>query len=361
MAQTYQDAVLSGLAVPTLKGAFAQCRREGSIVLDGNWFQDRVAVLVPDHRDVMLYLVDSVEDAERPELASSKSVFNMKELLWVNSPSLNTKAVDPNSGEPFGFDLIFRTTTLTLTEGIAFDNAELANSTHQLQQVLLRWKPLVRSANLLKINRFGAQQKRWFMLENNVDLSWYKNRFAVHSRNAVRIDTLLKVAVPSSNAKARKYPLSADLIFSEFKKDKTYHLAASGEPGSVDLLQHIIGHWTIEDLHMSPPSPEQGTDMVCFIDLHIKTVNSKLATSPEDFGFQCKVFGREPNAPQEFFGQAEPHVRVIDFLSPLEGLKGPAEQAGMWMHDAVVTVDGAFPFFPCVYFTFPEVLVAQAH
>jgi hypothetical protein len=177
IAQTYQDAVLSGLAVPTLRGAFAVCRKEGSIVLNGNWFVDKIAVLLPRKRDVRLCIVDhrdAVTDIDDTAvLEKAGAVFSMRELLWVNSPSLNARAVDAETGAPVGFDLIFRTQTLTLTESVVFDDAELANSTHQLQQVLLSWKPLVRSANLLKINRFGAEQKRWFMLENNVDLSWW--------------------------------------------------------------------------------------------------------------------------------------------------------------------------------------------
>jgi len=339
-AQTYQDAVLSGLAAPVLKGAFAQCRREGSIVLSGNWFTDKVAVLVPHHREVHLYLVDDEDDANHLEMCRDKETFNMRELLWVNSPSRNTKAVDTETGEPFGFDLIFRTTTLTLVETGFIDSAQLANSTKQLQQVLLNWKPRVRSGNLVKINRYGAQQTRWFMLENNVDLSWYKNRFEIHSRNAVRIDTLLKVAVPSSNAKARKYPLSADLVFRNFKKDKVYHLAAGGDPDSVDLLQHIISHWTIEDLEIEPPSDERGSKFVCVIDLYLKTVNSKLASCPEDFGFHCQQFGPVKDAPAEWVGQSESHVRLVDFLSPYEGRPGPAASAGMWIQDALLTIDG---------------------
>ena len=139
------------------------------------------------------------------EAAPANCIYNMKELLWVNRPSLNNRAVDPQTGEQFGFDLIFRTTTLTLVASTLTEDKRLKRMTHELQQVLLNWRPLVKSANLLKINRFGAVQTRWFMLENNVDLSWYKNRFAVNSRNAVKIDTLMKVESPSKSPKAKKY------------------------------------------------------------------------------------------------------------------------------------------------------------
>ncbi len=135
--------------------------------------------------------------------------------------------------------------------------------------------------------------------------------------------------------------MSADLVFSEFKKDKTYHLAAlSGEAGSVELLQSLIAHWTLEDLQIAPGRPNEN-QIVCQVDLHVKTVNSKLAQSPEDFGLQCLLFPPEPRAPPEWIGQGEPHVRVVDFLSPVDGHLGPAEHAGMWMHDAIMTVDGA--------------------
>ena len=60
---------------------------------------------------------------------------NLTELLWTNSPSTNPKALNPASGEPFGFDLVFRTMELTLVESIVFDDRELAASTQQLQQV----------------------------------------------------------------------------------------------------------------------------------------------------------------------------------------------------------------------------------
>ena len=91
--------------------------------------------------------------------------------------------------------------------------------------------------------------------------------------------------------------MSADLIFSDFKKEKIYHLAAT-DKDSVDLLQNIIRHWTIEDLTLTEPDPSvPGSDMVCIVDLHLKTVNSKLSVSSDDFGFQCAQF-----APMVRFG-----------------------------------------------------------
>ena len=67
--------------------------------------------------------------------------------------------------------------------------------------MLLNWKPLVKSGYLFKVNRFGHQQQRWFMLERNKDLSWYKDRLARTSRNAVHLDALKSVVTPSKNAK----------------------------------------------------------------------------------------------------------------------------------------------------------------
>jgi hypothetical protein len=59
---SFQDDVLAGIAVPRIYGAFALCRREGSLVVGNRWFVDKVAVLVAQHREVNLYLLDSIEE-----------------------------------------------------------------------------------------------------------------------------------------------------------------------------------------------------------------------------------------------------------------------------------------------------------
>lgn len=335
-ARTYQDAVMSGLSVPVLRGAFAQCRRETSIVIGkSSWFLEKVVVLVPRHREVLLYLVDTFEDAAHLEDYDPSSTFSMKELLWVNCPSLNKRAVDAETGEPIGFDLIFRTATITLVKSGLFYKRDLVKSADTIQQILQNWKPSVKCADLFKINRFGSKQKRWFMLENNVDLSWYNDRYAVTSKNSINIDELLYVQSPSSNSKASQYPLSADLIIRNSKKDKLYHLAAEGDPRSLELLQRIISHWTLEDLRMARLSATADINKVCFLNFHLSTVNSKLATSVEDFGFHCMQFDPIRSAPSEWAGQQEPHVRIVDFEE-----NSSAESAGMWMHDAIVSIDG---------------------
>ncbi len=153
-----------------------------------------------------------------------------------------------------------------------------------------------------------------------------------------------------------------------------------GDAASKDLLEHILRHWTIRDLDIVPgvtdgaagaaasaggattggggaAAASGGGDpdaMVCVVNLSIKTVNSKRALSPESFGFECRAFPPMVFAPVEWRDHAAAsHVRVVDFPHHYATTNevgraaagdspkcAPAEAAGMWMHDALLTIDG---------------------
>lgn len=322
MSKAYQESCDAGENVASISGWFLKAKKAKRRLWPGQKKFERRYLTLTGYK---LYY-----NSDDKELGGGKPPVNMNSFLWVNVPSNNPRCVD-QSGNLTGFDLVSQARILSL---VPEQNDKGAQA---LAKVLTNWKSKVQAGFLIKINKRGKFQKRWFMLYG-YDLNYYEDPDDLKTKkDPVDLRNLVKIVRPSTNPHAGKYAkfeivdgkrkasTCLDLVF----KDREYTLVAiPDDRASIELFK-TIGKWKGQDA------------MVLVAGKPVLTSDHKIVKSETDgFGIIVTVIPPMIKSPKGWYGHTRPHLRVTVLPKSKSLGQNPAEKAGIRLGDALVGVDG---------------------
>lgn len=316
---SYQETLDAGEETDEICGWFLKAKKAKRRIWPGQKIFERRWFVLAGHR--LHYYSDNKGDRD------AKDPVDMNEFLWINTPSNNPRCVDKH-GNRIGFDLVCRARILSL---VPEEGAE------ELAKIIQGWKSKVQAGFLLKINKRGKFQKRWFMLYG-YDLHYYEDPDDLKSRKEpVDLRDLIEIVRPSKNSHAKKFATfeivngkrrdstCLDLVF----EDKEYtFVAIEDDRASIELFK-TIGKWKGKD------------DLILVKDNPVLTSEVKVTrVEQQGFGIIVTVVPAMKNSPKGWYGYRHPHLRVTVLPKGKDLSRSPAEKAGIRLGDAIVAVSG---------------------
>eukprot|EP00940_MAST-03C_sp_MAST-3C-sp2_P000318 g318.t1 len=225
-----------------------------------------------------------------------------------------------------------------------------------LARVLKTWKPRILSGWLMKVNKRGRQQKRWFQLLGS-KMSYFESpQDLKQKKEPLNLEFLDSIKNPSPRVKNASQIGAFDLIFAgnkripqtmeekrkaeeednrlEAKGAKEHKLTfstltvypAQNDPSTKSLVA-VLNDWqTHDELRYNV---NKWHILKCRIRSHPATAFGVVVTDVDPYKVKTG-----------YAGHTKPGVRITQLLSLPTGDLGPAEMAGVMLNDTIVEIDG---------------------